>query len=152
MIRLNVLLRLNPENIISVGQLAEDRHRIYFQYDPGFLTRDLWLSPYKLPLSPDLFGHKEKAFGPVFGLFDDSLPDGWGLLLMDRFLRSRGYDIEKLSVLDRLAFLGENTMGALIYEPALNLKPPTAVRSICTICPNNPKVYCPETPMRCCRN
>jgi len=50
------------------------------------------------------------------------LPDGWGLLLMDRFLRKRGYNIETLSVLDRLAFLGENTMGALIYEPALNLK------------------------------
>jgi len=41
---------------------------------------------------------------------------------MDRFLRKQGYDIDALSVLDRLAFLGENTMGALIYEPALDLK------------------------------
>jgi serine/threonine-protein kinase HipA len=107
---------------MPVGQLAEDKHRIYFQYDRDFLTRDLWLSPYKLPLKPDLFEHKDRDFSSVFGLFDDSLPDGWGLILMDRFLRKQGYDMDTLSVLDRLAFLGENTMGALVYEPALNLE------------------------------
>jgi serine/threonine-protein kinase HipA len=115
-------LRLNHKTTIRVGQLAEDKHQLYFQYDQDFLTNNLWLSPYKLPLSTELFKHKDREFSPIFGLFDDSLPDGWGLLLMDRFLRKRGYNIETLSVLDRLAFLGENTMGALIYEPALNLK------------------------------
>ncbi len=122
MILLNVLLRFDEKNIVRVGQLAEDKHQLYFQYDHDFLTKDLWLSPYKLPLQPEIFEHKDKDFSPVFGLFDDSLPDGWGLLLMDRFLRKRGYDIDALSVLDRLAFFGENTMGALIYEPAMNLK------------------------------
>ena len=122
MIRLNVLLRFNPETIILVGELAQDKKQIYFQYDQDFIGKDLWLSPYKLPLKHELFEHKERDFGPVFGLFDDSMPDGWGLLLMDRFLRKRGYDIGTLSVLDRLAFLGEKTMGALIYEPALDLK------------------------------
>jgi serine/threonine-protein kinase HipA len=122
LIRLNVLLRLNHKTTIRVGQLAEDKHQLYFQYDQDFLTNNLWLSPYKLPLSTELFKHKDREFSPIFGLFDDSLPDGWGLLLMDRFLRKRGYNVETLSVLDRLAFLGENTMGALIYEPALNLK------------------------------
>jgi serine/threonine-protein kinase HipA len=122
LIRLNVLLRFNHKKTIHVGQLAEDKHQLYFQYDQDFLTKNLWLSPYKLPLRAELFKHKDREFSPIFGLFDDSLPDGWGLLLMDRFLRKRGYNIETLSVLDRLAFLGENTMGALIYEPALNLK------------------------------
>lgn len=122
MIRLNVLLRFSPKSTLRVGQLAEDKHQLYFQYDQDFLAKDLWLSPYKLPLDPDLFKHKDREFSPVFGLFDDSLPDGWGLLLMDRFLRRQGYEVETLSVLDRLAFLGKNTMGALIYEPALNLK------------------------------
>ncbi|MCP4683669.1 MAG: type II toxin-antitoxin system HipA family toxin, partial [Desulfobacterales bacterium] len=76
----------------------------------------------KLPLQPEIFEHKDRDFSPVFGLFDDSLPDGWGLLLMDRFLRGRGYDIDALSILDRLAFFGANTMGALIYEPEMDLK------------------------------
>jgi len=122
LIRLNVLLRFDHKTTMRVGQLAEDKQQLYFQYDPDFLTENLWLSPYKLPLRPELVKHKDRDFSPIFGLFDDSLPDGWGLLLMDRFLRKQGYDIETLSVLDRLAFLGENTMGALIYEPSLNLK------------------------------
>lgn len=37
---------------------------------------------------------------------------------MDRFLRKQGVDTDRLSVLDRLAFLGRHSMGALIYEPA----------------------------------
>ena len=123
MIRLNVLLRFDEEKTVPVGQLAEDGHRVYFEYDPDFLAEKLWLSPYKLPLKPELFEHKDIDFSPVFGLFDDSLPDGWGLLLMDRYLRKQGYDINALSVLDRLAFLGKNTMGALIYEPALDIIP-----------------------------
>ena len=123
MIHLNVLLRFDEEMIVPVGRLAEDEHRIYFQYHNDFLSRGLWLSPYKLPLKPGLFEHKDRDFGPVFGLFDDSLPDGWGLLLMDRYLRKQGYDIKSLSVLERLAFLGKNTMGALIYEPAMDIVP-----------------------------
>ena len=54
MIRLNVLLRFDENTIIPVGQLAEDEHRLYFQYDKDFLTKELWLSPYKLPLEPEL--------------------------------------------------------------------------------------------------
>lgn len=106
MIRLNVLLRFDENTIIRVGQLAEAKHRLYFQYDRDFRTKDLWLSPYKLPLQPEIIEHKDRDFSPVFGLFDDSLPDGWGLMLMDRYLRKQGYDIDELSVLDRLAFLG----------------------------------------------
>ena len=121
MIRLNVLLRFDQNTTFHVGKLAEDNHQLYFQYDQDFLTKELWLSPYKLPLQAELFEHKDISFSPIFGLFDDSLPDGWGLLLMDRFLRKKGYDIGSLSILDRLAFLGDNTMGALVYEPTLNL-------------------------------
>jgi serine/threonine-protein kinase HipA len=46
----------------------------------------------------------------------DSLPDGWGLLLMDRAFRRAG--LQSVSPLDRLAFIGDRAMGALSYEPA----------------------------------
>jgi len=36
--------------------------------------RDLWLSPFQLPLRSELFEHRELRFGPLFGLFDDPLP------------------------------------------------------------------------------
>ncbi len=101
-----------------IGQLAlPSRGRVVFEYDPAFLRDPLWLSPFKLPPQPGVVEHRDVDFGPIFGLFDDSLPDAWGLLLMDRFLRQRGSVLAEVSVLDRLAFLGTRTMGALTYHP-----------------------------------
>jgi len=100
-----------------VGTLAESAHRIYFAYDAAFLEDPLWLSPFKLPPAPGLLEHTDRDFGPLFGLFDDSLPDGWGLLLMDRYFRRQGTAPDAVSPLDRLAYLGTRTMGALTYHP-----------------------------------
>ncbi|MDQ6964132.1 MAG: HipA N-terminal domain-containing protein, partial [Mariprofundales bacterium] len=101
----------NPQ---LVGQFASFKQRIYFEYEPSFLSTGLNLSPFLLPL-------KEGAQTPqssnpwqgLFGVFNDSLPDGWGLLLMDRHLQSLGVDLRYLSPLDRLAYIGSRGMGAL---------------------------------------
>jgi serine/threonine-protein kinase HipA len=77
----------------------------------------LWLSPFKLPPQLGLIEHRDRDFGPLFGLFDDSLPDGWGLLLMDRYFARQGTALTEISVLDRWAYLGARTMGALTYHP-----------------------------------
>lgn len=105
-----------------VGTLAEHERRIYFEYDAGFLDSALPISPFKLPLREGLFEHTERDFATVFGVFNDSLPDGWGLLLMDREFRKRGLDPATLTPLDRLAYIGTRGMGALTYHP------PTAVK------------------------
>ena len=115
--RLEVWLVRAPGDERPVGELAENRGRVYFEYAAEFLRHPLWLSPFKLPPESGLIEHRERDFGPIFGLFDDSLPDGWGLLLLDRFLRQRGSALAEMSVLDRLAFLGTRTMGALTYHP-----------------------------------
>jgi serine/threonine-protein kinase HipA len=120
--KLEVRLVDEPGRERVVGHLAEAGPRpasrqIYFEYDPGFLLDPLWLSPFKLPPQPGLIEHRDHAFGPIFGLFDDSLPDGWGLLLMDRFFEQQGLALAEVSVLDRLAYLGTRTMGALTYHP-----------------------------------
>ncbi|MDB5331626.1 MAG: HipA-like protein [Phycisphaerales bacterium] len=115
--KLDVRLRRSSADEIVVGQLAEAERRVYFEYDPQFLDRGLQLSPFKLPLQAGLIEHVDRSFGMLPGLFDDSLPDGWGLLLMDRALRRRGNDPAAASPLDRLAYLGTRTMGALTYHP-----------------------------------
>jgi serine/threonine-protein kinase HipA len=120
--KLEVRLVQEPGRERVVGWLAEAGPRpasrqIYFEYDPAFLRDPLWLSPFKLPPQPGLVEHRDHAFGPLFGLFDDSLPDGWGLLLMDRFFEQQGLPLAEVSVLDRLAYLGTRTMGALTYHP-----------------------------------
>lgn len=116
--KLEVHFAQHPESSMVVGTLAEDRGRIYFEYASDFLATDLNLSPFHLPFGEDLFQHKDLEFGPLPGLFDDSLPDGWGRLLMDRNFRSLGMNPAEISPLDRLSWLGHRTMGALTYHPS----------------------------------
>lgn len=115
--RLEVRLRRSPGDEVVVGVLGEHEHRVHFEYDAAFLDRGIELSPFKLPARAGLHEHVDLRFGPLPGLFDDSLPDGWGLLLMDRHFRRAGIDPSSLSALDRLAYLGSATMGALTYHP-----------------------------------
>jgi serine/threonine-protein kinase HipA len=115
--KLDVRFTRSPGDSLLVGTLAEDRGRVYFEYSPQFLVTGLDLSPFRLPFEPGLFEQADREFGPLPGLFDDSLPDGWGLLLMDRHFRKIGLDPAVVSPLDRLAWLGTRTMGALTYHP-----------------------------------
>lgn len=115
--KLQVRLDWGDEQV-EVGTLAERDRRLYFEYAPGFIDAPLPISPFKLPVKPGLFEHEEREFSEVFGVFNDSLPDGWGLLLMDRVFRKQGLNPARTSVLDRLAYIGERGMGALTYHPA----------------------------------
>ncbi len=123
---LEVHFSFHPERSTQIGTIAEQNHRIFFEYTPEWISRGLELSPFNLPLRPGLQQHENREFGPIFGLFDDSLPDGWGLLLMDRYFRKMGLDPTAISILDRLAYLGECTMGALTYQPATSYDSTTA--------------------------
>ena len=58
-----------------MGELAEQNRRIYFQYTPEFLATGLQPSPFKLPAQAGLLEHADRDFGPLPGVFDDSLPD-----------------------------------------------------------------------------
>ncbi len=114
--RLEVRLDWGGEEV-RVGTLAERDRRIYFEYDKDLLEGPLLLSPFRLPPRPGLFEEREGVFGGLFGVFNDSLPDGWGLLLMDRELRKRGVEPAQVSPLDRLAYIGTRAVGALTYHP-----------------------------------
>jgi serine/threonine-protein kinase HipA len=103
---------------VHVGTLAEEGRRIYFEYSDEFLDHPLPISPFMLPVRPGLFQEKEGVYDGLFGVFNDSLPDGWGLLLMDREFRRRGLDTVSVTPLDRLAFVGTRAVGALTYRPA----------------------------------
>lgn len=100
-----------------VGTLGAQRGRVYFEYAQAWLDSGLNLSPFRLPFQAGVHEHRDRAFGPLPGVFADSLPDGWGLLLMDRHFRGLGRDPATLGPLDRLAWLGTRTMGALTYHP-----------------------------------
>jgi len=102
----------------EVGMLLQDKQRIFFEYSPDFQKSGIELSPFKLPLKAGVFEEKSHVFDGLFGLFNDSLPDGWGCLLLDRKLRKLGKSYAEITPLDRLSLIGANPMGALEYEPA----------------------------------
>ena len=108
---------LSQQKTQKVGTLAQKDKKIYFEYDKAFLKTGIELSPYKLPLKAGLFRCDDDTFEGLWGLFADSLPDGWGRLLMDRHLMRLGVNPNSLTALDRLAYVGKYGMGALSYEP-----------------------------------
>lgn len=99
-------LALTPDNLLA------------FEYDAGWLQSGFSISPFKLPLESRVFIAKRNPFNGVFGVFNDSLPDAWGQLLVNRELQRRGIAPNSISVLDRLAIVGKNGPGALEFEPA----------------------------------
>ncbi|MCY4378443.1 MAG: type II toxin-antitoxin system HipA family toxin [Candidatus Dadabacteria bacterium] len=104
---------------LRVGTLARSAQGgIYFEYAPMF-PRSLNISPLRLPHKPGLIAFDPGLFEGLPGVFYDSLPDGWGRLLLDRFARSKGVEPGRLTPLDRLAHVGRGGMGALVYEPDL---------------------------------
>lgn len=101
----------------KVGRLALVKRKIYFEYDPTFIKSGLDISPLKLPKQADAIPCDDAVFEGLFGVFNDSLPDGWGRLLLDRQVRKHGIAPEQLTPLDRLTHVGSFGMGALTYEP-----------------------------------
>lgn len=113
-----LLVKLDLEGqSYEAGELVLFNGKIFFRYFSAFLQSGLNLSPIKLPFNDEVAAAEPQPFEGLFGLFNDSLPDGWGRLLLDRYLRARGLQPETLSPLDRLAFVGREGMGALQYEP-----------------------------------
>lgn len=108
----------------SVGRLAlTPGNRVAFEYDAGFLLKGQSISPFYLPLKTGVFIARQEPFFGNFGVFNDSLPDGWGNLLLDRFLQSQKIDPSQLTVLDRLSLVGTSGMGALEYKPDNSFDP-----------------------------
>lgn len=108
----------------KVGTLAlVDKYLSAFEYDDTWLAEGFSINPYSLPLQKKVFVPKIDPFEGVFGVFADSLPDGWGRLLVDRFMLKKGMNPYKIGNLSRLAIVGNSGMGALEYRPSIDIEP-----------------------------
>ncbi|WP_151194495.1 type II toxin-antitoxin system HipA family toxin [Cysteiniphilum sp. JM-1] len=114
---LEVFRSITLSQKIKVGQLAQNQSGIYFQYDQTYLAKHANLSPFALKFSSDLQKAPLTPHHGLHGVFADALPDGWGMLLMDRVFRQQNILPHQLTPLDRLAFVGEGAIGALSFVP-----------------------------------
>jgi serine/threonine-protein kinase HipA len=118
--KMSVVLDLvgSERNLGTLAWSSDDR-RAYFEYSAEFLAAPLPVSPFNLKDNAGLIAAPRDPFDGLHGLFNDSLPDGWGRLLLDRRLQKAGIDYHLLTPLDRLSAVGKTGMGALSYIPEL---------------------------------
>ena len=130
-----------PVNVIQVyawgefvGALALDpRLGFYaFEYDPRWLRTGRELAPLQMPgsASPYVFPSLPvETFQRLPALLADALPDRFGNALIDAYLAGKGVDKSRITAIDRLAYMGERSMGALSFKPTRGPRKlkPTAV-------------------------
>src|SRR4051794_9394163 len=103
---------------VPVGRVRFVDRRCYFQFDREWRPRGLELSPIQLRLTDAVVeGPPSTRFDGLHSLFNDSLPDGWGRLLIDKAVRRSGVNPATLTPIDRLTLVGIRGMGALTYLP-----------------------------------
>lgn len=115
---IDVFIKFSGDEI-EVGKLLLDNRLVYFKYNEEFLTLGLNLSPIKLKFDNSIQVADPEPFRGIFGVFDDSLPDGWGKLLLNRALEKQGLSLNDINILDQLAYIGDSGKGALMYKPAI---------------------------------
>ena len=119
---LTVKRKLSTGEKVLVGKLVENSQQSFFQFDETYLNaHSTSLAPFNLKADTSLQVAPRKPHYGIHGVFADSLPDGWGLYLMDRVFRQNNQNPKTVTALERLAYLGERCMGALSYEPEFDL-------------------------------
>lgn len=119
MVDVNKIQVLYHNRPVGILQMDSSRGVCVFEYEKSWLAGGFSLSPTELPLQSGLFYADKDKLGGVFATFEDSLPDGYGLYLLDRILRKQGSSLDELTPLQRLSIIGNGGMGALTYQPVM---------------------------------
>ena len=108
-----------------VGTFQWDRQyeMARFEYDHSFVGRDLEPSPLMMPVRDgriySFAGLDKETYKGLPGMLADSLPDTYGRALFDRWLALTGRTSS--NPIETLCFLGKRCMGALEFEPAMDM-------------------------------
>jgi serine/threonine-protein kinase HipA len=144
----------NPANVLNVfyherqvGRVALTSDSLCaFEYSADWLGDGFAISPFKLPLQKGVFIARRTPFEGNFGVFNDSLPDGWGRLLIDRLLLKKHLDPFMVSILTRLAIIGNAGMGALEYRPEYRLSGDIMISDLTTLAKEVAAIESEKTP------
>lgn len=115
----------------KVGTLSMGSHSCcQFEYDRTWLREGFSISPLQLPLKAGLFSAPWQPFKGNFGIFEDSLPGGYGEHLLRKVLRRDGVDYGSFTPVQRLSIVGNSGMGALCYVPESKIGGPTSALTL----------------------
>ena len=102
----------------KVGTIfASSKQNCQFEYDKDWLVNGFSISPLKLPLKSGIITADFMPFNGNFGVFEDSLPGGYGEYLLRKVLSKSGVNYGALTAVQRLSLVGSSGMGALCYVP-----------------------------------
>jgi serine/threonine-protein kinase HipA len=114
----------------NVAAVTWDRDREYatIEFQESFAQERWNIAPLIMPLKDILRGdrtysfpvNKGKTFKGLPGMLADSLPDDYGNTILDEWFASKGMNMNEITPLDRLSYIGKRGIGALEYEPANN--------------------------------
>ena len=113
-----------------VGQLRLVGQEILFKYADSYLKNGHNISPLKLQFDDSIQTAPPAPFRGLHGVFSDSLPDAWGMLLLRKHFSNQGVLLETLSMLDLLCMIGKDSSGALHYEPSRKTNTPNTSISL----------------------
>lgn len=89
------------DRMVGTLSLSPDNRLCIFQYHREWLIDGFSISPLELPLTSETFIANPSPFNGGFGIFEDSLPDGYGRYMLHKALLKEGIDDSGLSVLSR---------------------------------------------------
>ena len=122
MLKLPMSLKVQYHEInVGVLSMSPDNSRCVFEYDRHWIANGFSISPLELPLKAGLQVARTNYFYGNFGIFEDSMPDGYGSYLLDRILKKYGTSLNEMNPVERLSFVGSRGMGALCYVPEMQL-------------------------------
>lgn len=105
----------------KIGTMIEHQGIIYFEYDKEFRLSGLEISPIKLNTLKIQGAYTNqdntKLYHGMAGVFFDSLPDKHGMAFIDRYFEKQGLKPFEVTLLHKLAFIGDRGMGAIEYIP-----------------------------------
>ena len=110
---------------IPVGTFRWDNQYgiVRFEYDTSFVGRGIEPSPLMMPVQEgriySFAGLDRETFKGLPGMLADSLPDSYGRAMFDRWLALNGRTSS--NPIETLCFLGKRCMGALEFEPAMDI-------------------------------
>ncbi|MCA4809595.1 type II toxin-antitoxin system HipA family toxin [Empedobacter stercoris] len=124
----NQIISINFQGI-EIGKIGydENQRKSSFQYNPDFLESNNFkkIFPYVIRRTPNVQVFSEfegETFRGLPPMIADSLPDFFGNIVFKEWLEATQKEMNAITPLEQLTYVGKRGMGALEFSPAKEIK------------------------------